>query len=232
VIAEIATPNKSRDENKRRPAFAAGLFFLKSPADNIKVLTRREFTGYPRLALFFGVLVSFVLAFVAAIAAANTHITIVDDRTVAESTALHVFGFMGMALFGGAALFLGSLIPKVLKRKGAVALVLDADALLYGAIKIRWPLIRETVVCKALGRSYVGIRTINDRAMAQKMDEALVKRVPYIFLIGLHYLQWRTQCSILIPRMQGISIDELQQVIEQYHATYRTPPAEISPAPA
>lgn len=197
------------------------------------MLPRREFIGYPRLALFFGVLVLVVLLFILSIAAANTRIAIVDDRAIAASTALHVFGFMGMPLFGGAILFLASLIPTVLKRKGTVALILDEDALVYGAIRVSWSILRETVVCKALGRSYVGVRTINDRRLVRKMDEVLMKRVPYMFLIGLHYQQWRTQCSILIPAMQDISVDELQKVIEQYHAAYRAiQMPEASPAPA
>ena len=93
-----------------------------------------------------------------------------------------------------------------------VALILDETALFYGGVKVPWPLIRETQVCKTLGRFYCGVRTVNDLALVKKMDEVYAKRIPYMFLIGLHYRQWRTQCSILIPAIKGISVEELRNV--------------------
>ena len=163
-----------------------------------------------------------VTLFIVSIVAANVHIAIVDDRAVGEAAFLRVFGIMGMPIFGGAALFLASVSLRILKRKSRVALILDETALFYGGVKVPWPLMRETLVCKAQGRSYVGVRTVNDLALVKKMDEVYAKRIPYMFLIWLHYRQWRTQCSILIPAIKGLSVEELRNVIEEYRGTYGT----------
>jgi hypothetical protein len=132
---------------------------------------------------------------------------------------LRTIGILGVPAFGMTALALASLIPKIRKSKRA-SLVLDGTTLQYGGIKIPWPLIREALVCKYFGRRYIGIRTVNDVAMVKKMDEVLSNRLPSILLVGFHYQQWRTQCPLLIPGAQEITVDELQSLIEQYRAAF------------
>ncbi|HET7815175.1 MAG TPA: hypothetical protein VFL13_12465 [Candidatus Baltobacteraceae bacterium] len=184
------------------------------------MLTRREFIGYPKVASLIALMVILIAALIMSIVASITHVQVTDDLTSAESSFLQTFGLLGMPVFAAATFFIGSLIPKVLKRKGAVELVLDENALVYGAIKISWPVIREATVCRSFGRSYIGIRTGNDRAVIRKMNEVVFKRVPSILLLGYRYHLWRTKCALLIPAMQSISLVELQSLIEQYRGTY------------
>jgi hypothetical protein len=183
------------------------------------MLERREFTLRPNLALLSGLLVFLVTMFVLSLVAFNTHIIVVDERSAMIRAFLRTIGILGVPAFGMTALALASLIPKIRKSKRA-SLVLDGTTLQYGGIKIPWPLIREALVCKYFGRRYIGIRTVNDLAMVKKMDEVLSNRLPSILLVGFHYQQWRTQCPLLIPGAQEITVDELQSLIEQYRAAF------------
>ena len=135
-----------------------------------------------------------------------------------EHDLLQAFGQFGVVAFGLIALFCALLILKIRKSKGAT-LVLDEQALQYGGIRIPWPLMREPIVCKSLGRSYVGIRTVNDQAMVAKMNQTLGKHMGPT-LLGLNYVQGQAQCSVLITRLDGLTTDELQKLIEQYRSAF------------
>lgn len=143
---------------------------------------------------------------------------VVDERTAAEFGFLRAFG-VGLVVSGAIAVYLIARLLKLRKSKGTT-LVLDEQVLQYGGIRVSWPTMREAVVCKSLGRRFVGIRTINDRAMQAKMNQAFGSRISSVVLLVFNYMQWRTQCSVLLFGVRDITTEELCKLIEEYRIAF------------
>lgn len=186
------------------------------------MLMRREFTVRPNVVRFIVPTIVFVAMFVLSFVAWRAPIIVTDPRTEFERSFLHSFGEVGVMAFGAMILALGSIVFKARKATG-VPLILDDKGLQYGGIKIPWPLMREAVVCNVLGKRHIGIRTVNDRAIANKINEELSKRLPLAMLFGLRFQQWRTQCSVLIPAAQEASAEEVVSAIEQHRMASTAP---------
>lgn len=186
-----------------------------------KMLERREFKTRPNLAVFMVLIVLLLAGFALSVIAARTRIYGFGETAAFERGALSAFGYLGIPAFGLGAVAVISLLSKLRKMDG-IPVVLDDTGLSYGNLKIRWEVVREAIAFRYLGRPYIGLRTVNDKAVADKLNAAAAKRMPSVFLIGVRLLQRRKQCAFLFPANADVPADELCDLINQYRAAYES----------
>lgn len=158
---------------------------------------------------------SVIVLLVASIVASLAPIHAVDNAGAVERAFLHTGGTVGVLVFISLLGWYARLTSKT-RNIQTVPLVLDGSALHYGKLKVSWTFMRETVACKILGTSFIGIRTFNDRAVIAKMDQLLQTAGHPIARAGFRFHLWRTGCSILIPAPEYVSVDEVVEMIERY----------------
>jgi hypothetical protein len=119
--------------------------------------------------------------------------------------------FLTGAAAGGITASVGILFFAVagyLRTKSRPFLILDQRTLTIGLVKLQWQLIDHVVRGSMYGAPFIGIRTLNDKAVLARM------RPPVSWVFALRRL--RTGALFVIPQMIGIPMDELEARIETF----------------
>ena len=108
------------------------------------------------------------------------------------------------------------------------SVAVDAKGVLYLKVRIKWSEIEDVLVCDALRKRCVGIRTVNNEAVGQFIQRTNFPKMPLDGRISFDRARRKTGCAIIILPVAETTPEELRDLILSYRAHYLTQPEPIA----